>query len=213
MDKNNLKAVLLGLLIVACGGEETQTTQPLDDLVTEAAGGDRAAMTELERRAHETAAELVNSDIGPDAETVFQTALYSGKSGAVEQLSDAGNVWAQTHIAATISLQAEISEADGDRARTLLEAAAGSGHGPALFRISEDYRSSGKLYPLNEDKAFEKGLEAAEAGHSEAMFLTGVRYQYGQLNAPQDKELARSWLEKAKAAGYVGAQSQLDELN
>ena len=213
MDKNNLGAVLFGVLIAACGGEQTQNTQPLDDLVKEAAGGDRAAMTELERRANETAAELESSSVGADAETAFQTALYSGKPDAVEQLSDAGNVWAQTHLAATISLQTDIGDEDADRARILLEAAADAGHGPALFRISEDYRSSGKLYPLDEDKAFEIGLEAAKAGHGEAMFLTGVRYQYGQLNAPQDKELARSWLEKAKAAGYAGAQSQLDELN
>lgn len=204
-------ATLSGMGVAACGGGSQDAQPPLESLVEDAAAGDAAAMTELEERARETAAELERTSSG-DPELAFQTALYSGDADAVTKLSDAGNVWAQTHIATTISLKADMSEEEAAKARSLLEAAAEKGHGPALFRISEDYRSSGKLYPLDEQIAFQKGLEAAEAGHAESMFLTGVRYQYGQLNALVDETLARDWLEKAKAAGHPGAQRQLDEL-
>ena len=79
--------------------------------------------------------------------------------------------------------------------------------------MSEDYRASSKLYPLDEAKAFELGVKAAELGHVEAMYETGVRYQYGLLTAAKDEGKAREWLEKAKLAGHARAQAQLDELS
>jgi|GEM_PF-5905191 len=212
MNRSSIWIAVCAMLVTACGGDP-QEEQSLEVLVEQAARGDASIMAELERRANETAAEIASDAFVVDAETAFQQALYSGEAGAVEALSDTGNAFAQTHLAAAISLQPDINESDMERARGLLEAAASSGHGPALFRIGEDYRASGKIYPLDEPMAFAKGLDAAQVGHVEAMYQTGIRFQYGLLSAPKDPAQAREWLERAKAAGHADAQRQLNELD
>lgn len=202
-----IAALIAGALLTACG--DGASSQNLESLIDNAAQGDPDAMSDLERLAQETATTLENAK---DAEIVFQTALFSGDPEAVEALSDAGNVFAQTHLAALISGQNVISETDLAKGRSLLEAAATDNHAPAIFLMSEDYRASNRLYPLDEVKAFELGIQAAELGHAEAMYETGIRYQYGLLTAPKNTAKSRLWLERAKAAGITRAQIQLDEL-
>jgi len=207
-------AAVLGLFVMsACGSGENLSAADLDTLVERAAGGDTQAMAELEKRAQRTASELDKALESDDPETAFQKALHSGQAGAVEALSDVGNAYALTHLAAAISLQSDITDTDKSRGRLLLEQAADAGHAPAVFHMSEDYRASSKLYPLDEAKAFELGVKAAELGHVEAMYETGVRYQYGLLTAAKDEGKAREWLENAKLAGHDRAQKQLDELS
>ena len=203
-----IAALIAGATVLSACGDDT-SSQSLETLIDEAAHGDAQAMSELEKQAAETAATVNQSK---DAETVFQTALFSGDPEAVLALSDAGNVFAQTHLAANISVQNEISETDLARGQALLEAAVAADHAPAVFRMSEDYRASNRLYPLDEAKAFELGIRAAELGHPEAMYETGIRYQYGLLTAPKDAGQARLWLERANAAGFARAQTQLNEL-
>ena len=211
-----MKRIFLGvalLLVTACGdGQSDIKNKPVDELVKEAAAGDGAAMKELERRAAEKARAANKLAEASDPEAVFQKTLMSGDTSAVEELAKAGNPFAQTYIASLIAMDANASEDDKTRARKLLEAAAEAGHGPALFRISEDSLGPSELYPTDEAKALTYGIRAAEAGHAEAMYKTGIRYQYGLATAPQNNKKAIEWLTKAKAAGYRDAQRQLDEL-
>lgn len=213
MRRMILAGALVFFVAAACGSANDLSDTDLDTLVSKAAGGDSRAMAELEKRAQKTASELDKALEIDDPETAFQKALHSGQARAVEALSDAGNVYAQTHLAAAISLQSDITVADKSRGRALLERAVDAEHAPAIFRMSEDYRASSKLYPLDETKAFELGHKAAELGYVEAMYETGVRYQYGLLTAAKDESKAREWLEKAKLGGHARAQTQLDELD
>lgn len=209
-------AGLLGLCAIglaACGGGDNLRAAPLDELVSEAAAGDTAAMAELERRAEAELGSQSKATPAQNPEAVFQSALFSGDTDAIDTLAADGNAYAQTHVAIMLSSSPSLSDVDAATARQLLESAADAQHSLAIFRMSEDHLASGKLYPLDEAKAFSLAVEAAELGLAEAMYQTGIRYQYGLLTASQDDGLATDWLEKAKAAGYRDAQRQLDELS
>lgn len=204
---------LCAIGLAACGGSDSLRAAPLDELVREAAAGDTVAMAELERRAEAELRSQNEATPTQDPEAVFQSALFSGDVDAVDTLAANGNAFAQTHVAIMLSSSPSLSDADAARARQLLESAADAQHSPAIFRMSEDHLANGKLFPLDEAKAFNLAVEAAELGLGEAMYQTGIRYQYGLLTAPQDDGLATDWLEKAKAAGDRDAQRQLDELS
>ena len=120
--RSTVVAGVLGLFIMsACGGGEDLSGADLDTLVERAAGGDAQAMAELEKRTQRTASELDKALESDDPETAFQKALHSGQAGAVEALSDVGNAYALTHLAAAISLQNDITDTDKSRGRLLLE--------------------------------------------------------------------------------------------
>ena len=208
-----LFAGLWALGLAACGGSGELHTAPLDELMSDAIAGDPDAMAELERRADIETQSQTEAGASEDPEALFQTALFSGQADAVDELVASGNPYAQTHVAIMLSAAPNLSEADAMKARGMLEAAAVEQHAPAIFRMSEDHLSVGMLYPLDEAKAFALAVQAADLGLAEAMYMTGVRYQYGLLTAPQDDLLAKNWLEKAKSAGHPDAQRQLDELS
>jgi len=208
-----LSAGLCAIGLVACGAGEDITSAPLDELTRDAAIGDADAMAELERRAKIEARSQGEAAANGDPEAAFQTALFSGDAALVDALAADGNPYAQTHLAIMLSSVPSLSETEATKARQLLEAAAAAQHSPAIFRMSEDHLAADKLYPLDEAKAFALAVQAAELGSAEAMYMTGVRYQYGLLTAPQDDFLATNWLEKAQSAGHPDAQRQLDELS
>lgn len=213
MIRTALFAGLCALGLAACGGSGDLRAAPLDELMSDAIAGNPDAMAELERRAEIEAREQIEAGADGDPEAVFQKALFSGQADAVDALAASGNVYAQTHVAIMLSAAPNLSEADAMKARGMLEAAAAEQHGSAIFRMSEDHLAAGMLYPLDEAKAFALAVQAAELGLAEAMYMTGVRYQYGLLTAPQDDLLAMNWLEKAKSAGHPDAQRQLGELS
>ncbi|MEP1143265.1 MAG: hypothetical protein ABJH52_06065 [Henriciella sp.] len=210
--RNILIAFVSAALLVACSASDNLDSVSTEDLVTDAAAGDAAAMVELERRAEKQFAKLQSDSNQNDPETTFQQVLFSGDGAAMDALIEAGNPYAQTHTAIILSSASDLSETDAAKARLLLEAAADANHAAAVFRMSEDYLGSGKLYPYDEGKAFSLSVQAAELGLREAMYQTGIRYQYGHLTAPVDTVLATAWLEKANVAGHPDAQRQLDEL-
>ena len=214
MNKVLNSALAAGVLVLtACGaGADDLKHAPVEELTEQAARGDAEEMQELERRATLAAtAEVGQADAG-DAEAEWQSAMMSGDHEKLDALVEAGNVYAQTHAASIIGANPAATEEEKASARTLLEAAAEAGHGPALYRMSEDHLGPSELYPTDEAKALALGIRAAEAGDHEGMYKTGIRYQYGLATAPQDNALATEWLEKAKAAGNRDAQRQLDEL-
>lgn len=213
MLRAGLFAGLCALGLAACGGGEDIAGAPLGELTRDAAIGDSDAMAELERRAEIAARSQGEAAANGDPEAAFQTALFSGEAEQVDALATDGNPYAQTHLAIMLSSLPNLSETEATKARQLLEAAAAAQHSPAIFRMSEDHLAANKLYPLDEAKAFALAVQAAELGLAEAMYMTGVRYQYGLLTAPQDDSLAINWLEKAQAAGHPDAQRQLDELS
>lgn len=205
-------AFALSIALAACGAENVWADQDLAAVQEAAVNGDEAAMKELERRVQSTLTQIEDSADAGDPKAEFDLAFGSGDIAKVEALADAGNAHAQTQMAAMIAGQSP-SDADKDRARAYLEAAAEQDHPTALFLMSEDYLSSSDLYPTDEAKALELGERAAALGHPEAMFKTGTRYQYGLATAVQDREAARKWYGMALEAGYRDAQRQLDELD
>ncbi|MEZ5938653.1 MAG: hypothetical protein R3C52_10605 [Hyphomonadaceae bacterium] len=204
-------AFALSIALAACGGQNVWVDQELAAVQEAAINGDQDAMEELERRVRSTLAEMEDAAEAGDPKAEFDRAFGSGDMARVETLADAGNSYAQTHMAGSIAGQSP-SDEDKSRARAYLEAAAAQDNPTAIFLMSEDYLSSSNLYPADEAKALELGERAASLGHAEAMFKTGVRYQYGLATAAQDKTKAREWFNQALAAGYRDAQRQLDEL-
>lgn len=200
-------------VLAGCAADTDDLTgRSVQELTTQAASGDAAAMQELERRAQTVIAEPEEATTIGDPEAEWQAALYSGDQTKIDAMVEAGNVYALTYSASLVGGNPGASEKEKDRARDLLEAAADQGHGQAIYRISEDYLGPSELYPTDEAKAFALGIKAAKAGDHQAMYKTGIRYQYGLATAPQDDARAIEWLNKAKAAGNRDAQRQLDEL-
>lgn len=206
-----LPLAAITLALSACGQSSDLGDVPLADVTDAAAKGDENAMKELEKRAAETQAALQSAETG-DPETEFNTVFYAGDTDGVARLAKAGNVFAITYEANMVQMLGTATEEEKAKARRDLEAAGADGHAHALYLISEDYLDTKGLYPVDEAKAFKIGEQAAEAGYMDAMFRTGVRYQYGHVGAPQDDQKAAEWLTKAKAAGHRQAQQQLDEL-
>lgn len=202
----------LALALIACGGASDFTDKPLTEVTEAAANGDKAAMQELESRAKTALEQAEATTPEGDPQTAFNNAFYSGDTDKVAELATAGNIYASVHQANLVQLSSSASDDEKSAARAALEAAAESGHAHAIYLISEDYLDERGLYPIDYQKAFELGEDAAEAGYRDAMFRTGVRYQYGQVGAPQDDAKALEWLTKAKDAGHYQAQMQLDEL-
>ena len=215
MTKSRIRTMIaapLALVLAACGNASEYADKPLTDVTEAAAAGSEAAMRELEKRAKDalTAAQAASPE--GDPETAFQNAFYSGDLDKVAKLAEDGNVFASVYQANMIQMRSDVTDDERNAARAALEQAASDGHAHAIYLISEDYLDEKGLYPIDYDKAFEMGEDAAEAGYMEAMFRTGVRYQYGHVGAPQDDAKALEWLTKAKEAGHRQAQMQLDEL-
>ena len=202
----------LALALIACGDASKYADKPLTEVTEAAANGDEAAMQELEKRAAVALKEAEAAAPEGDPETAFQNAYYSGDMEKVAELAAAGNVFASVHQANMVQMMGDSTEEEKADARNALETAASDGHAHAIYLISEDYLDEKGLYPVDYNKAFTMGEDAAEAGYMDAMFRTGVRYQYGHVGAPQDDAKALEWLTKAKEAGHYQAQMQLDEL-
>lgn len=214
MSKIVIAAIAAGILTLgACGAGTTDLNETSSqDLAAQAAGGDAAAMQELERRAQIAVQVESSAPTTNDPEVEWQTALYSGDQSRVDTMVEAENPYALTYAASLIGADPGSTDEQKATARNWLETAADKGHGQALFRMSEDHLGPSELYPMDESKALALGIRAAEAGDHEAMFKTGIRYQYGLATAPQDDTKAIEWLNKAKAAGNRSAQRQLDEI-
>ncbi len=214
MSKMITAAIMTVILALAACGASTDelNDSSSEDLTVRAAAGDAEAMQEFERRLETTVQAQSAAPPTGDAETEWQTALYSGDQSRTDVLVEAGNPYALTYAASLIGANPGATDEEKRSARNWLEAAADQGHGQALFRMSQDYLGPSELYPMDEAKALALGIQAAEAGVHEAMYNIGVRYQYGLATAPQDDAKAIEWLNKAKAAGNRAAQRQLDEL-
>jgi TPR repeat protein len=65
--------------------------------------------------------------------------------------------------------------------------------------------------PLAE-KPVQQALDLAAQGNSEAQYLTGWRYQFGDDGLPVDYENAAEWYRQAAEQGHTGAQNQLGNL-
>lgn len=215
MRKTVTVAIAVGILSLTACGASTDDLSDLSaqDVTAKAAGGDVEAMQELERRAELAAQAQSAAPVTDDPEAEWQTALYSGDQSQIDAMVEAGNPYALTYAASLIGANPAATDAEKAQARTWIEAAADQGHGQALYRMSEDHLGPSELYPTDEANALALGIQAAEAGDHEAMYKTGVRYQYGLATAPQDNAKAIDWLNKAKAAGNREAQRQLDELS
>lgn len=215
MSKTVTVVIATGIFFLnACGASTDELSDLSAEAVTaQAAGGDAAAMQELERRTALAAQAQSAASVAGDPKAEWQTALYSGDQSQIDAMVEAGNPYALTYAASLIGANPGATEAEKVQARNWIEAAAAQGHGQALYRMSEDHLGPSELYPMDEAKALALGIQAAEAGDHEAMYKTGVRYQYGLATAPQDNAIAIDWFNKAKAAGNRAAQRQLDELS
>lgn len=86
--------------------------------------------------------------------------------------------------------------------------AAGQGQGDAMFGLGFMYRA-GDGVAKNAKKSLKMFSDAAALGHPGAAYELGLMYKYGRGGIAKDAGKARTYLEKAAAAGVVQAQREL----
>lgn len=85
------------------------------------------------------------------------------------------------------------------KARKCFERASDAGHGEGAAMLGQMY-DEGLLGRVNETRAFQQYLLAAERGVASAMLMTGMFYAQGSA-APKNLEAAEMWIRKGIAAG------------
>ena len=130
------------------------------------------------------------------------------------ELAENGNVYAQfvmiqSHLAPVTPAPKEESNTDVFSALKK-EAPAGK----LTRKQLEDLFKRGKEYyygwgvAMDNKKAYEYFLQAAEGGHADAQFYLGLMYRYGQ-GVDNDLQKARYWLQKAADQGHQPSSKEL----
>lgn len=86
-----------------------------------------------------------------------------------------------------------------------LEKLSAEGDRNAFRALVGFYEFSHPGFPANPAKAVEILFELARQGDPDAQFELFEKYLYGLCDLPQDRTIARQWLEKAAQAGHVEA--------
>lgn len=71
---------------------------------------------------------------------------------------------------------------------------------------------AGNIWGMDNVKAVEFFMKAAEGGHAKAQFYLGLCYEKG-WGVSQDFQQARYWYQKAAEQGFAEARKNLDNLN
>lgn len=211
-----LSRIAVGLLAfalcIACGSEEKST----EDLVQEAAGGDDAAMRELEKNAVDTLRELKEKEnaelkaptggiVPEDVAAAEQAAMIPYDMDKLRTLADGGSAHASYLLGKLLTSHGEPGAVEA------LEAAVKRDHLDATFLVGKSQLHGLKPFEMNIEAGLALLEEASSNGHGEAAFVLGVAHRYGQ-GVEVDADAALTYYERAMECGFVAAQDELNQL-
>ncbi|MBM3492087.1 MAG: sel1 repeat family protein [Alphaproteobacteria bacterium] len=133
----------------------------------------------------------------------------TGAFGQYKALAESGDPRAETALA-MMYFRGEGTKPNLHLVESLLQSAAGRGHGPAAFTLGRFYLSGG-LGLADPEKAqglFEQALDKGEAGAAHFLSLM----HYGGLAQPRDLEKSAKYARIAADAGLADAQYHLGML-
>lgn len=139
----------------------------------------------------------------------YERGDHAGAEQRFGALAAAGEPVALHNLAA-MHLRGEVADASADKARELLQRAAGQGFVTAQVALGELYESN-RLGKPDLPQALAWYEKAADAGSVDAQVATATAYFMGR-GTPADARQAAHWYRRAANAGDVGAQYILGSL-
>ena len=196
-----LPVAVLALTLAACGGA---TDGPSAE--TEAA----EAVPALDpKAAAEAAKDKEETDKLAALKPTFDAALATGDPLKIDELADGGNAWALHHRALERVKSHDFMLQQGGFED--MEAAAEAGLPEALVWVGRRKAYGVEGYKLQPNSGLMMMERAARRGNIEAMVAVGEMYE--QDAYMHDTAKARSWYERAVAAGSAQAKDALARMD
>ncbi|UNV84797.1 MULTISPECIES: tetratricopeptide repeat protein [Neisseria] len=181
----------LGVAYLNGKGVPKNTQKALDMMKKAIDGGSQTAIYNLGN---------IYSSIGKNEEAILW----------LRKAAELNLVFAQADLAGKLAESAK-TEAEKQEAKQWLEKALAQNEPYAYAAAGVLYSEKNNVFPINEKKAYEYYMKAAELGEEQAQTLLALWYWEGRY-VPKDEIKAVEWFERAANNGEIKAARKLIEI-